>query len=52
MYYHLNKSQDGIDILSISIYDKSDRSTIKKHAALKMLKEVLFEHQQKINKRI
>ncbi len=30
MHYHLNKSESGIEVLLMSIFDKSEKSTIKK----------------------
>jgi mRNA-degrading endonuclease YafQ of YafQ-DinJ toxin-antitoxin module len=50
MYYHLKKSSEGIEILLIAIYDKSERSTIKKNDAVKKLKEILAEHNREQNK--
>jgi mRNA-degrading endonuclease RelE of RelBE toxin-antitoxin system len=47
MYYHLNKTSNGIDILMMSIYDKSEKATIKKTDAIKKLKEILSEHLSK-----
>jgi mRNA-degrading endonuclease RelE of RelBE toxin-antitoxin system len=44
MYYHLNKTDHGIDILMMSIYDKSEQATIKKADALKKLKEILNDY--------
>ena len=44
MYYHLNKTEDGISILLMSIYDKSEQGTIKKAEAISKLKEILKEH--------
>ncbi|MBE9584344.1 addiction module toxin RelE [Mucilaginibacter sp. JRF] len=44
MYYHLQKTEDGIQILMMSIYDKSERSTIKKADAIKILDDILKEH--------
>jgi mRNA-degrading endonuclease RelE of RelBE toxin-antitoxin system len=46
MYYHLNINEDGIDILLMNIYDKSEKSTIKKAEALKGLKLILDEYKQ------
>lgn len=46
MYYHLNISDNGVDILLMNIYDKSEKSTIKKSEALKSLKSILDEHEQ------
>jgi mRNA-degrading endonuclease RelE of RelBE toxin-antitoxin system len=45
MYYHLNKTSAGIEVLLMSIYDKSARSTIKKIDAIKMLNDILNEHE-------
>jgi mRNA-degrading endonuclease RelE of RelBE toxin-antitoxin system len=47
MYYHLNKTEDGIEILMMSIYDKSEKATIKKADALLLLKQILNEHLNK-----
>jgi mRNA-degrading endonuclease RelE of RelBE toxin-antitoxin system len=44
MYYHLNKTEIGIEVLLMFIYDKSEKSTIKKDEAVKRLKEILNEH--------
>ena len=44
MYYHLKVSDEGVDILLMSIYDKSEKSTIKKSEALKILKSILDEY--------
>jgi mRNA-degrading endonuclease RelE of RelBE toxin-antitoxin system len=46
MYYHLNVTQDKIDILLLSIYNKSAQSTIKKADAIKKLREILIEHER------
>ena len=48
MYYHLVKTKDGIEILLLFIYDKSEKATIKKGEAVKRLKEILNEHQAKV----
>jgi mRNA-degrading endonuclease RelE of RelBE toxin-antitoxin system len=45
MYYHLSINDDGINILLLTIYNKSEISTIKKQEALKMLKKILDEHE-------
>ncbi len=45
MYYHLNKTKAGIEILLMFIYDKSEKSTIKKDEAVKRLKDMLNEHE-------
>jgi hypothetical protein len=44
VYYHLNKTTDGIEMLLLNIFDKSERSTIKKEEAIKRLKQILQEH--------
>lgn len=43
MYYHLNKTQSRIVILLMFIYDKSEKSTVKKNEAIKRLKDILNE---------
>lgn len=45
MYYHLNRTAEGIEILLMFIYDKSEKSTIKKDEAVKRLKDMLNEHE-------
>ncbi|TFF38851.1 type II toxin-antitoxin system RelE/ParE family toxin [Mucilaginibacter psychrotolerans] len=49
MYYHLNISEDGIDVLLMTIFNKSEMSTIKKAEADKILKDVLSEHKRENN---
>jgi len=44
MYYHLNRTAEGIEILLMFIYDKSEKSTIKKDEAISKLKDMLREH--------
>ena len=44
LYYHLTKTNDGIAMLLLNIFDKSELSTIKKADAVKRLKEILREH--------
>jgi len=44
MYYHLSKTDDSYDILLMSIYDKSEKATVKKNDAVKRLKEILNEY--------
>jgi len=46
MYYHLNKSENGIDVLLMTIFNKSEKSTIKKTEALKRLKDILIEYER------
>lgn len=46
MYYHLNITKDKIDVLLLSIYNKSEQSTIKKSDALKRLKGILDEYKR------
>lgn len=41
MYYHLSKTENGIEILLISIFDKSDMATITKTEAIQKLKAAL-----------
>lgn len=43
MYYHLNKTDTGIEVLLMTIFDKSDTSTISKAQALKKLRKILDE---------
>jgi hypothetical protein len=48
MYYHVSKTKNGIEVLLMSIYDKSEKATIKKSDAIKKLKEVLNEFSQNL----
>jgi mRNA-degrading endonuclease RelE of RelBE toxin-antitoxin system len=48
MYYHVSKTENGIELLLMSIYDKSEKATIKKSDAIKKLKEVLNEFNQNL----
>jgi mRNA-degrading endonuclease RelE of RelBE toxin-antitoxin system len=41
IYYHLNVTQQGIAMLLLSIFDKSEKSTITKQEALKILADTL-----------
>jgi mRNA-degrading endonuclease RelE of RelBE toxin-antitoxin system len=41
LYYHLSKTNDGIEMLLLNIFDKSEASTIKKADAVKLLREIL-----------
>jgi len=41
LYYHLSKTDQGIEMLLLNIFDKSAASTIKKADAVKLLKEIL-----------
>jgi len=50
MYFHLSKTQDGYNIVLMSIYDKSEKATVKKDEAIKRLKEILAEHQDNLPK--
>lgn len=43
IYYHLTQTEQGIDMLLISIFDKSEKSTIKKDEAIKLLASTLKE---------
>lgn len=47
MYYHLSRTEAGIEILLMFIYDKSEKSTIKKSEAIKRLKDILNENNTK-----
>ncbi|TFF35045.1 type II toxin-antitoxin system RelE/ParE family toxin [Mucilaginibacter psychrotolerans] len=41
MYYHLIKTEAGIEILLLTIFDKSEKSSISKADAIKKLANVL-----------
>ena len=43
MYFHIQKTETGIDIILMSIYDKSEKATILKADALKKLQRILDE---------
>jgi hypothetical protein len=47
MYYHLKKTETGIEILLMFIYDKSEKATVKKDEVIKRLKDILKEHNNK-----
>jgi mRNA-degrading endonuclease RelE of RelBE toxin-antitoxin system len=47
LYYHLEKTKDGITILLINIYDKSEVGTIRKEEAVKQLNDIIKEYQAK-----
>jgi hypothetical protein len=44
LYYHLNRTDDGIEMLLLNIIDKSEVFTIEKTDAVKQLREVLKEY--------
>src|ERR1700744_3776770 len=44
LYYHLKKTENGIQILLFNIFDKSDIETIKKRDAVKEVKEILRDY--------
>lgn len=46
LYYHLEKTEQGITILLTNIFNKSDISTIKKNDALKRLNNIIDEYKQ------
>lgn len=46
IYYHLSKTSEGIDMLLINIFDKSEQSTIKKIDAIRQLKSAIEEYQR------
>src|SRR3569833_2524656 len=41
LYYHLEKTEDGITILLLHIYNKSELGTIKKIDAMKQLNDIV-----------
>ncbi|MBS1503290.1 MAG: addiction module toxin RelE [Bacteroidetes bacterium] len=45
LYYHLEKTDDGITILLTHIYDKSEIGTIKKEDAVTELNDIIKEYQ-------
>jgi mRNA-degrading endonuclease RelE of RelBE toxin-antitoxin system len=45
LYYHLKVNKNGIQVLLLTIYNKSEVSTIKKSEALKKLKRILAEYE-------
>jgi mRNA-degrading endonuclease RelE of RelBE toxin-antitoxin system len=47
MYYHLEKTENGIIILLTNIYDKSEVGTIKKQDAIRQLNDIIKEYQAK-----
>jgi hypothetical protein len=47
LYYHLEKTENGIIILLTNIYDKSEVGTIKKHDAVKQLNDIIKEYKLK-----
>ena len=47
LYYHLEKTDDGVTILLTNIYDKSEIGTIKKEDAIKQLTDVIKEYKSK-----
>jgi mRNA-degrading endonuclease RelE of RelBE toxin-antitoxin system len=44
LYYHLNITKDGIEMLLLNIFDKTETSTIKKADAVKQLNDILKEY--------
>jgi len=44
LYYHLNVTKEGIEMLLLNIFDKSETSTIKKEDAIKQLNDILKEY--------
>ena len=49
MYYHVTQTKNGIDVIMMSIYDKSEKATIKKSEAISKLKEMLNEHTNRLS---
>jgi mRNA-degrading endonuclease RelE of RelBE toxin-antitoxin system len=47
LYYHLEKTKDGITILLTNIYDKSEIGTIKKKDAVEQLNAIVKEYRLK-----
>jgi mRNA-degrading endonuclease RelE of RelBE toxin-antitoxin system len=43
LYYHIIKTDEGITTLLMSIFDKSDKDSISKTEALKILSKILDE---------
>ena len=44
LYYHLAISKEGIEMLLLNIFDKSEASTIKKIDAVKQLNDIVNEY--------
>lgn len=49
MYYFLSETKQGVEILTLTIFDKSDVSTIKKKSAIS-LKNYILEKMGRTNK--
>ena len=47
LYYHLEKTKNGITILLTNIYDKSEVGTIKKKDAIEQLNNIVNEYRSK-----
>lgn len=47
LYYHLDKTKEGITVLLTNIFDKSDTGTIKKADAVKQLQQIIKEHKER-----
>jgi len=47
LYYHLEKTDNGITILLTNIFDKSETGTIKKQDAVKQLNAIVQEYRSK-----
>lgn len=50
LYYLIKRTNTGIEIILMTIFSKSERSTIKKDEASKLLKDILIEHDKEIKK--
>lgn len=48
LYYHLEKTSEGITMLLTNIYDKSDIGTIKKADAVDQLHDIIKEYKSKL----
>jgi len=44
LYYHLAITKEGIQMLLLNIFDKSEKSTIKKIDAVKQLNDIVNEY--------
>ena len=49
LYYHLAISKEGIEMLLLNIFDKSEASTIKKIDAVKQLNDIVNEYLNRWN---
>jgi len=47
LYYHLERTDNGVIMLLTNIYDKSEIGTIKKKDAIKQLNDIIKEYKSK-----